>query len=244
MFFRLAVVAAFTLSGCEASRTSNASEKGAEARSRAVQEPGTADSSIASPWFTRAMGIASGESICRLQLSNAPAPMTIFNNLGDRGVLACRFNDQVDIYYKKNESQCSAEAFQLDGEPVDSAWAESRIRQCTPLGQVSAPGNKDVVIITPTSLEYDSGLPHYDTFLMDVYGLSLRDALNISHLSSFDNVICMETDDPEGVIDHIVKADIVSGEIADYAFYEGSCREIGRQITGSTWPETVDIESQ
>ena len=88
--------------------------------------------------------------------------------------------------------------------------------------------------VTTTEIDHDFG-----DFLFDLMALSNHDALPISHLSSMNNVVCMETEQPEVVIERVVAADIADASVYVSRIHQGTCREIGSRLIGQRWVEIL-----
>lgn len=198
----------------------------------------------AARWFLEALGISHlNETICQSEVSVDTPPLVIFDNLMDRGGATCHAGTHIEVFYRSKDGQCHID--RPDAISTRSVVARNVYRSfvdCLPISKPSSHKNTGVILITPSEAELAKGAHDYFVFYNDLIGLAARDALAITHLGFMSNVICMETADPEAVVEHIEKAEIVDGTIAEYTIEWGTCRTLGAELAGGSWPEVVPYE--
>lgn len=198
----------------------------------------------AARWFMEALGISHlDETICQSEVSVDTPPLAIFDNLMDRGGATCHAGTHIEVFYRSKDGQCHIDRPEATG--TRSVVARDVYRPfvaCLPIAKPSSHKDTGVILITPSETEWAKGADDYHIFYMDLIGWSARDALAITHLGFMNYVICMESADPDAVVAHIEKAEMLDGTIAEYTIEWGTCRALAAELAGNPWPEVLTEE--
>ena len=179
-------------------------------------------------------------SICRYDVLEIAPAMTLLDFTIEHGGFTCHSRGRGILFVPQRDGRCpNSEKLTLSSAQILSVEQASRdFYSCMSMIQPGSRSETNVVTfrssITTTEIDHEFG-----SFLFDLMALSNHDALPISHLSSMNNVACMETDHPEAVIERVEASDIADSSVYVSRIDRGTCREIGSQLTGLPWVEIL-----
>lgn len=233
---RAVLICAVALLGCGPAAEPSATPE--------IEASRTNEPDDAARWFLEALGISHlDQTICQSEVSVDIPPLTIFDNLTDRGGATCHAGTHIEVFYRSKDGQCHIDRPEATG--TRSVVARDVYRPfvaCLPIAKPSSHKDTGVILITPSEAEWPNSADDYFVFYNDLLGLAARDALAITHLGFLNEVICMESADPEAVVAHIERAEIVDGMIAEYEIKRGTCRALAAELAGNPWPEVLTEE--
>lgn len=179
-------------------------------------------------------------AICRYDVLEMAPVMTLLDFTIEHGGFTCHSRGRGVLFVPQRNGRCpNSEQMTLSSAeilPIEQASRE--FYSCMAMIQPGSASQTSVVTfrssVTTTEIDHDFG-----DFLFDLMALANHDALPISHLSSMNNVACMETEQPEVVIDRVVASDIADASVYVSRIHQGTCREIGSQLIGGPWIEIL-----
>ncbi len=179
-------------------------------------------------------------TICRYEVLEMAPVMTLLDFTIEHGGFTCHSRGRGILFVPERDGRCAnSEQLTLSNRQILSVEHASReFYSCMAMIQPGSTSETSVVTfqssVTTTEFDHDFG-----DFLFDLMALSNHDALPISHLSSMNNVVCMETEQPEVVIERVVASDIADASVYVSRIHQGTCREIGSRLIGQRWVEII-----
>lgn len=177
------------------------------------------------------------KSICRSEFATSPPLFAMFDFTVEHGGYTCHSGNNDILFVPQRDGRCpQVEASPAPMQVISVEQASEEYTSCAAFGQIGATTPTGVITFEPRSSGPEGSDPAFRTLGYNLIALSGHDALPITSLSWSGDVICIETSNPTVALQRIIESEVAAPSVYKSIVQTGTCRDIGAQLTGSSWP--------